>query len=85
MIGLNMINNKQGSRADLTPCQVAGLDEIKQWVMSLGPEAEVIEPKRLRELIRQDLKKTLSKYERGVNKTLMIQNQKINRIRGVRG
>jgi len=45
--------------------QVAGLDEIKQWLLSLGPEAEVIEPKRLKELIRQDLKKTLSKYEKG--------------------
>jgi predicted DNA-binding transcriptional regulator YafY len=28
--------------------QVAGLDEIKQWLLSLGPEAEVIEPKRLK-------------------------------------
>ncbi len=44
--------------------QVAGLDEIKQWVMSLGPEAEVIEPEGLRELIRQDLKNTLFKYEK---------------------
>ena len=26
----------------------AGLDEIKQWIMSLGPEAYVEEPKRLR-------------------------------------
>lgn len=45
--------------------QVAGLDEIKQWVMSLGPEAEVIEPEGLKELIRQDLKNTLAKYEKG--------------------
>jgi hypothetical protein len=49
--------------------QVAGLDEIKQWVMGLGPEAEVLEPKQLKDLIQQDLKKTLSKYEKGASKT----------------
>ena len=49
--------------------QVAGLDEIKQWVMGLGPAAEVIEPEGLKELIRQDLKKTLSKYEKTTYET----------------
>jgi len=42
--------------------RVAGLNEIKQWVLSLGPEAEVIAPKRLKEMVRQDLRKTLLKY-----------------------
>lgn len=42
--------------------RVAGLNEIKQWVLSLGPEAEVLAPKRLKEMVRQDLRKTLLKY-----------------------
>ena len=43
--------------------QVAGFDEIKQWIMSLGPEAYVIEPERLRDMIKADLKKTLIQYK----------------------
>lgn len=42
--------------------RVAGLTEIKQWVLSWGPEAEVIEPERLREMIKQDLRKALLTY-----------------------
>jgi len=42
--------------------RVAGLNEIKQWVLSLGPEAEVIAPKRLKEMVKQDLRKTLLQY-----------------------
>jgi hypothetical protein len=61
---------------------VAGLDEIKQWVMGLGPDAEVIEPEGLKELIRQDLKNILAKYEKGVNKTLMIQKPRAPQVRG---
>ena len=43
--------------------QVAGFDEIKQWIMSLGPEAYVIELERLRDMIKADLKKTLIQYK----------------------
>jgi len=43
--------------------RVAGLDEIKQWVLSLGPEAEVIEPEELRQAIKASLKKPLAPYE----------------------
>ncbi|MFO7554193.1 MAG: WYL domain-containing protein [Desulfobacterales bacterium] len=43
--------------------QVAGLDEIKQWVMGLGPEAYVEEPKKLRDMVRADMKKALFQYE----------------------
>ena len=32
--------------------QVAGLDEIKQWIMSLGPEAYVEEPEGLRDMVK---------------------------------
>ena len=44
--------------------QIAGLDEIKQWIMSLGPEAYVEEPKRLRDMVKADMKKALIQYER---------------------
>ncbi len=43
--------------------QVAGLDEIKHWVLSLGPEAWVVEPPRLREMIRKDLDWALRWYD----------------------
>ena len=49
-------------RLDLT-FQVAGLDEIKQWVLSLGPEAVVIEPKELIEHVLRDLSMTRMQYE----------------------
>jgi predicted DNA-binding transcriptional regulator YafY len=42
--------------------EVAGLDEIKRWVLSLGKEAEVLEPGRLKEEIQNDLARTLSLY-----------------------
>ena len=43
--------------------QVAGLDEIKQWIMSLGPEACVIKPEKLKTMIKSDLKKAMVQYE----------------------
>jgi len=43
--------------------RVAGLDEIKQWVMSMGPEACVMEPEELKESVKGCLKTTLSRYE----------------------
>ena len=43
--------------------QVAGLDEIKQWIMSLGPETYVEEPERLRDMVKADLKKAMIQYE----------------------
>jgi predicted DNA-binding transcriptional regulator YafY len=30
--------------------RVAGLDEIKRWILSLGPEIVVLEPERLKKL-----------------------------------
>lgn len=42
---------------------VAGLDEIKQWILSLGPKAYVMEPEKLRKMIQSDLRKTLFQYE----------------------
>jgi len=42
--------------------RVAGVDEIKRWVLSLGPEALVLEPKRLQEMVQKDLAGTLQQY-----------------------
>lgn len=42
---------------------VAGLDEIRQWVMSLGQEAVVMEPDELRNLIMLGHKAALGNYD----------------------
>jgi predicted DNA-binding transcriptional regulator YafY len=42
--------------------RVAGLEEIKQWALSLGPEAYVIEPEQLREVVVTALGQTLAQY-----------------------
>lgn len=42
--------------------KVAGLDEIRQWVLSLGPEAVVVEPADLKVLVWKNLKETLEQY-----------------------
>jgi len=45
--------------------RVAGLDEIKRWVLSFGPEAQVLEPEKLKEMVRKDLSKNLAQYSTG--------------------
>ncbi len=42
--------------------EVAGLDEIKQWVLSLGKEAWVVSPVELKESIFQEMKTALNHY-----------------------
>ncbi|MBC2712753.1 MAG: transcriptional regulator [Desulfosarcina sp.] len=42
--------------------KVAGLDEIRQWVLSLGPEACVVEPEELRLSVAASLKAALDQY-----------------------
>ena len=44
---------------------VAGLDEIKRWVLSFGPEAVVLEPEKLKEMVRKDLSRNLVQYSTG--------------------
>ena len=46
--------------------RVAGLDEIRQWVLSLGPEAVVVEPEELKVSIWKNLKETMDLYK-GIN------------------
>ncbi len=45
--------------------KVAGLDEIKRWILSLGPEAVVLEPEKLKEMVRKDLSRNLAQYSTG--------------------
>ena len=45
--------------------KVAGLDEIKRWILSLGPEVVVLEPERLKEMVRKDLSRNLAQYSTG--------------------
>jgi len=40
------------------------LDEIKRWILSLGPEAAVLEPEKLRETVRKDLSRILAQYSK---------------------
>ncbi|MDH4264868.1 MAG: WYL domain-containing protein [Deltaproteobacteria bacterium] len=42
--------------------RVAGLDEINGWILSFGPEAVVLEPPKLQEMVRKDLSKNLTQY-----------------------
>lgn len=42
--------------------KVAGLDEICQWVLSMGPEAVVVEPAELKVLVWKRLCETLEHY-----------------------
>jgi predicted DNA-binding transcriptional regulator YafY len=43
--------------------RVADLDEIKRLVLSFGPEAEVLEPVKIRKIIRNDLYGMLEQYQ----------------------
>jgi len=45
--------------------RVAGLDEIKRWVLGFGPEAVVLEPAKLKEMVRKDLSRNLPQYLKG--------------------
>jgi predicted DNA-binding transcriptional regulator YafY len=44
--------------------QVAGLEEIKRWVLSFGSDVLVLEPERLKEMVRKDLSKNLAQYSK---------------------
>jgi predicted DNA-binding transcriptional regulator YafY len=47
--------------------RVAGLDEIKRWALSFGPECRVLEPEKLKETVRNELSKTLMQYAPGLS------------------
>jgi predicted DNA-binding transcriptional regulator YafY len=45
--------------------RVAGLEEIKRWILSFGPECQVLEPEKLKEMVRKDLSGNLAQYSTG--------------------
>ncbi len=44
--------------------RVAGLDEIKRWILSFGPEALVLEPEKLKHMVHKDLSRNLAQYSK---------------------
>lgn len=50
--------------------KVAGLEEIKRWVLSWGPQAEVLEPIELKTAVLESLYNSLKIYEPGLAQTL---------------
>lgn len=40
----------------------SGLDEVRRWILTFGPQAEVIEPRELREQILAELRQTEALY-----------------------
>jgi predicted DNA-binding transcriptional regulator YafY len=57
--------------------RVAGLDEIRRWILSFGPECQVLEPERLRRLIQQDLQRNLAQYSKPSSFNLMREMKEI--------
>ncbi len=49
-------------------CEVAGLDEIVWWVLSMGPHCTVRRPKELARRVRDLARKTAAKYHRPAQK-----------------
>jgi predicted DNA-binding transcriptional regulator YafY len=47
--------------------RVAGLEEIRQWVMGMGTEARVLEPESLKELVKAELHGALSYYTKPID------------------
>lgn len=60
--------------------RVAGLDEIKRWVLSFGPECQVLEPARLKQLVLADLQKSLGQYSAHQAPYEMNERQAIRRM-----
>ena len=46
--------------------RVAGLSEIKRWVLGLGPEAFVKAPDELKAMVQADLEQSLEQYKKGM-------------------
>jgi predicted DNA-binding transcriptional regulator YafY len=57
------ITKLPGGNLEIT-FQVAGLDEIKRWILSFGPECQVLVPAKLKELVHKDLSRNLAQYSK---------------------
>ncbi|MGD8389513.1 MAG: WYL domain-containing protein, partial [Desulfobacteraceae bacterium] len=54
---------EQGDGAIVFEAEVAGLDEIRFWVLGWGFLAEVLEPEALREAVRSEAERLVARYE----------------------
>jgi predicted DNA-binding transcriptional regulator YafY len=61
--------------------RVAGLSEIKRWVLGLGPEAIVKAPEELKIMVQADLERSLDQYKQG--QLFQVEQPEIN-ISGTR-
>ncbi len=56
---------EKGPRGSVELCmEVGGTSELRGWILSFGPGAEVLEPESLRAAVRGDLESTLERYAR---------------------
>ncbi len=46
----------------LLSMSASGKEEIKAWILALGPKAKVISPKSLRDEVEADLSRALARY-----------------------
>ena len=59
-----------------TTFRVAGMDEIKRWVLSFGPDVVVLEPEKLKGMITNELNKTLAHYGHARNISKAVRSLK---------
>jgi predicted DNA-binding transcriptional regulator YafY len=58
-----------------------GLAEIKRWVLGMGPEAFVIAPEELKDMVQADLERSLDQYQQG---QLFLAKEPVEKIRDKR-
>ena len=46
--------------------RVAGLDQIKRWILSFGPECRVLDPEKLKEMVHKDYLKIWLNIQRAL-------------------
>lgn len=57
------IRELKSEDAILFTAKVSGITEIKSWILSMGDDAEVLEPEELREEIIREIEKMVKKYK----------------------
>ena len=55
---------KNGDESLELSFRVAGLDEIKSWILSFSLECQVLEPEKLKEMVRKGLSRNLAQYSK---------------------
>ena len=58
------VNDEQADGGLIVTFHVAGIEEIRRWVLGFGPEAEALEPQALRDAVAEAAKKVAEIYEK---------------------